>query len=68
MDAITTTSKYTERDAAIMMYNLASAVAYLHSMNIAHRDIKLENILVNYNFISVQKFTSLANFFFLIEI
>ncbi|XP_069022892.1 serine/threonine-protein kinase DCLK2 isoform X2 [Embiotoca jacksoni] len=45
-DAITSSAKYTERDAGIMVYNLAGALKYLHSMNIVHRDIKPENLLV----------------------
>uniref|UniRef100_A0A3B4VBJ8 Serine/threonine-protein kinase DCLK2 n=1 Tax=Seriola dumerili TaxID=41447 RepID=A0A3B4VBJ8_SERDU len=45
-DAITSSAKYTERDASIMVYNLAGALKYLHSMNIVHRDIKPENLLV----------------------
>ncbi|XP_009070815.1 PREDICTED: serine/threonine-protein kinase DCLK1, partial [Acanthisitta chloris] len=44
-DAITSTNKYTERDASGMLYNLASAIKYLHSLNIVHRDIKPENLL-----------------------
>uniref|UniRef100_A0A3B3QP17 Serine/threonine-protein kinase DCLK2 n=1 Tax=Paramormyrops kingsleyae TaxID=1676925 RepID=A0A3B3QP17_9TELE len=45
-DAITSTNKYTERDASGMLHNLASAIKYLHSLNIVHRDIKPENLLV----------------------
>uniref|UniRef100_A0A3B4G7M7 Serine/threonine-protein kinase DCLK2 n=1 Tax=Pundamilia nyererei TaxID=303518 RepID=A0A3B4G7M7_9CICH len=45
-DAITSSAKYTERDASIMVYNLARALKYLHSLNIVHRDIKPENLLV----------------------
>ncbi|KAF7700334.1 hypothetical protein HF521_003292 [Silurus meridionalis] len=45
-DAITSTNKYTERDASGMLYNLASAIKYLHSLNVVHRDIKPENLLV----------------------
>ncbi|XP_068135298.1 serine/threonine-protein kinase DCLK2 isoform X4 [Hyperolius riggenbachi] len=45
-DAITSSTKYTERDASAMVYNLASAMMYLHSLNIVHRDIKPENLLV----------------------
>ncbi|XP_053316625.1 serine/threonine-protein kinase DCLK2 isoform X2 [Spea bombifrons] len=45
-DAITSSTKYTERDASAMVYNLGSAMQYLHSLNIVHRDIKPENLLV----------------------
>lgn len=45
-DAITSSAKYTERDAGVMVYNLAGALKYLHSLNIVHRDIKPENLLV----------------------
>ncbi|XP_076359550.1 serine/threonine-protein kinase DCLK1-like isoform X1 [Tachypleus tridentatus] len=45
-DAIASATKYTERDASGMVYNLASALLYLHCMNIVHRDIKPENLLV----------------------
>ncbi|XP_070292098.1 serine/threonine-protein kinase DCLK1-like [Salvelinus sp. IW2-2015] len=44
-DAITSTNRYTERDASGMLYNLANAIKYLHSLNIVHRDIKPENLL-----------------------
>ncbi|XP_061102539.1 serine/threonine-protein kinase DCLK2-like isoform X4 [Conger conger] len=45
-DAITSSTKYTERDASTMVFNLASALKYLHCMKIVHRDIKPENLLV----------------------
>ncbi|KAM9318361.1 serine/threonine-protein kinase DCLK1b isoform 1-T1 [Pholidichthys leucotaenia] len=45
-DAITSSNKYTERDASCMLFNLASAIKYLHGLNIVHRDIKPENLLV----------------------
>uniref|UniRef100_G3PYL2 Serine/threonine-protein kinase DCLK2 n=1 Tax=Gasterosteus aculeatus aculeatus TaxID=481459 RepID=G3PYL2_GASAC len=45
-DAITSSAKYTERDACVMVYNLAGALKYLHGASIVHRDIKPENLLV----------------------
>ncbi|XP_019717443.1 serine/threonine-protein kinase DCLK2 isoform X2 [Hippocampus comes] len=45
-DAITSSAKYTERSAGVMVRNLAAALRYLHDMNIVHRDIKPENLLV----------------------
>ncbi|XP_057402404.1 serine/threonine-protein kinase DCLK2 isoform X5 [Balaenoptera acutorostrata] len=45
-DAITSSTKYTERDGSAMVYNLANALRYLHALSIVHRDIKPENLLV----------------------
>uniref|UniRef100_A0AAY4C405 Serine/threonine-protein kinase DCLK2 n=1 Tax=Denticeps clupeoides TaxID=299321 RepID=A0AAY4C405_9TELE len=45
-DAITSSTKYCERDASAMLFNLTAAIRYLHQLNIVHRDIKPENLLV----------------------
>jgi calcium-dependent protein kinase len=37
---------YAERDAACIIRQVVQAVAFLHSKNIVHRDIKLENVLM----------------------
>lgn len=37
---------FTETNAASIIYQIVSAVYYLHSMNIVHRDLKPENIML----------------------
>ena len=37
---------FSERDACLIMFQLISAVAYLHSKDIVHRDLKPENIML----------------------
>lgn len=51
-----------ERDCAQMFYQIMHAMNYYHSRNISHRDIKLENILVDYK--SKNKTTKIIDFGF----
>ena len=45
-DYVENLDEYTEADARSVMKNLLSALAYLHSIHVVHRDVKLENLLV----------------------
>lgn len=45
-DYILKTTSYTEDSAAIMVMQLLQGVQYLHSLGIVHRDLKVENILL----------------------
>ena len=38
--------RFSEESASLLMLNLLSALDYLHARSIAHRDIKLENVLM----------------------
>ena len=48
-DTIASWKSFNEEKAVYIMYQIISAVNYLHSMKIVHRDIKPENILVEKN-------------------
>ena len=46
LDSIIKNGHLTEVETAVYMKQILSAVFYMHSMNIAHRDLKLENMLL----------------------
>jgi calcium/calmodulin-dependent protein kinase I len=45
-DKIVELGQYSERDAAILVSKIVSAIDYLHEINIVHRDLKPENLLL----------------------
>jgi serine/threonine protein kinase len=47
-DAIAAAGKFSEPEAKRMTSDLASALSYLHSLNIVHRDVKPENLFVRF--------------------
>jgi len=45
-DKIVELGSYSEKDAAILVCKMVSAIQYLHNINIVHRDLKPENLLL----------------------
>ena len=39
--------RFPEAEAAYIFKQIVSAVAYMHAVNVVHRDLKLDNILIN---------------------
>ncbi|KAL0487628.1 mitogen-activated protein kinase [Acrasis kona] len=48
-DFLVTEQKLSNRHVQYLMFQILSAIAYMHSADILHRDLKPENILVNSN-------------------
>jgi calcium-dependent protein kinase len=48
-DEIIAKGRFEEHEAAFIMKQLFSAIAYCHSKNVCHRDLKPENILLDAN-------------------
>ncbi|CAF0754761.1 unnamed protein product [Brachionus calyciflorus] len=46
LGTITKRKKFQEKDAASIIYSLAATLAHIHSLEIVHRDVKLDNIMV----------------------
>ena len=46
-DKVSNMKRFTEKQAAMVMKQIFSAVAYLHARNFVHRDLKPENILID---------------------
>lgn len=46
-DEILKRKQFSEKDAALVIKQVLSAIAYCHGMKVAHRDLKPENVLLN---------------------
>ena len=66
-DAIVANTRFSEPDSAFMIHDLASAIYYLHQLNIVHRDVKPENLLI-VNRSDGRKSIKLADFGLSIEV
>uniref|UniRef100_A0AC35TLZ7 Ribosomal protein S6 kinase n=1 Tax=Rhabditophanes sp. KR3021 TaxID=114890 RepID=A0AC35TLZ7_9BILA len=44
-DKIMTNKRFSEKEAALIMYKLAQTISYLHANQVVHRDIKFSNLL-----------------------
>ena len=49
IDTIFKSRYYSEHDVSGMLHNLVSGLFHIHSLNIVHRDIKMDNLLVHKN-------------------
>ena len=50
LDLIAKQGRLSENDAREKFWQIISAVDYLHKLNIVHRDLKAENLLLDSNF------------------
>eukprot|EP00899_Mesostigma_viride_P020986 jgi/Mesvir1/2888/Mv13962-RA.1 len=46
LDRLADKGNYTEEDSSILIHQILDGVAYLHELGIVHRDLKLENLLL----------------------